>query len=123
MKTASFRTYSGPGRISIARSARGAVPGFRIYSALAPGPWFKSVDRQTYEKLYFEQLGRLDPQRVFDELHMLASGEVPTLLCWETPPFEDDGGPTGNFCHRRMVARWFGDRLSIDVQEIVIAPR
>src|SRR6201993_962190 len=36
--------YTGPDRISIARFApRGHPAGYRIYSKLAPGPWFNSV--------------------------------------------------------------------------------
>jgi len=44
MKTASFFAYTGPARISIARFApRGSPAGFRIYRALAPGPWFNQT--------------------------------------------------------------------------------
>ena len=38
MKTSSFFSYTGPGRISIARFApRGTPAGVRVYKRLAPG--------------------------------------------------------------------------------------
>jgi hypothetical protein len=47
VKTSSFRTYTGPGRISIARFApRGHPAGYRVYSKLAPGPWFNKVSNE-----------------------------------------------------------------------------
>jgi hypothetical protein len=113
VKTASFSTYTGPGRISIARFApRGTPGGFRIYKPLAPGEWFKIADIQRYRELYFAQLAKLDPQRVHDELHNLAAGAEPVLLCWEKPPFTPN-----NFCHRRMVATWFEIELKLEVPE------
>lgn len=112
MKTASF-TYTGPGRISIARFApRGTPAGFRIYKPLVPGPWFNSVSKAQYEKLYVAQLELLDPQRTWDTLHEMAAGAEPVLLCWEKPPFSD-----GNWCHRRMVASWVLDTLGQTVEE------
>ena len=61
MKTASFFDYTGAGRISIARfPPRGTPPGFRVYRALAPGPWFKSVDGDEYRRHYAAQLAALD---------------------------------------------------------------
>ena|ERR1039457_7100166 len=115
MKTASFFTYTGPGRISIARyPPRGTPSGFRVYKALAPGEWFKSVDRQRYEKLYAAQLSLLDPAEVHADLVELAGGHEPVLVCWERPPFTES-----NWCHRRMVAKWLKDSLGIDVPELI----
>jgi hypothetical protein len=115
MKTASFRTYTGPGRISIARWApRWTSAGYRVFSALAPGRWFNGVDRATYRQLYdSEILARLDPQRTWDQLHELAAGAEPVLLCWEQPPFT-----TENWCHRRIVAEWFKEQLGLEVGEL-----
>jgi len=113
MKTASFFTYFGPGRISIARGTpRGLSAGYRIYKPLAPGPWFNSVPEVEYRKLYFAQLALLDPINVEADLHSLAAGAEPVLLCYERPPFT----PT-NWCHRRMVAEWFKSELRICVKE------
>ena len=115
MKTGSFRTYSGPGRISIARWApRGCPPGFHVFKGLAPGSWFKSVTKERYRELFFREiLGRLNPRQVLHELHELADGHEPILLCWEVPPFTES-----NWCHRRLVAKWFEDELALDVPEL-----
>ena len=116
MKTASFRTYSGPGRISIARYApRNTPAGFRVFSALAPGRWFNGVNREEYERLFkVEILDRLDPVRTWNVLHQLAGdGNEPVLLCWEKPPFT-----ASNWCHRRIVSRWFKEMLGVLVDEL-----
>jgi len=50
-----------------------------------------------------ETLNKLDPTKVFEEL-----GFDVVLLCWEAP---------GKFCHRRLVAEWLEEALSIEVPE------
>lgn len=118
MKTASFYTYTGPGRISIARFApRGMTAGYRIYKPLAPGSWFNSVPEDVYRELYFAQLAELDAVAVEADLHSLAAGAEPILLCYEKVPFT-----ATNWCHRRMVAEWFKKELGIDVPEIGSKP-
>jgi hypothetical protein len=120
MKTASFFTYQGPGRISIARYApRNTPAGYRTFRALAPGEWFNKVTEERYRELYFaEVLGVLDPRVTLDTLCDLAAGAEPVLLCWERPPFTAD-----NWCHRRMVAEWFGEKLGIDLPEVQVSPK
>jgi len=114
MKTSSFFSYTGPGRISIARFApRNTPAGFRIYKPLAPGPWFNSVSEEMYRELYFAQLAELDPAAVVAQLNELAAGAEPVLLCYEKPPFT----PT-NWCHRTMVSEWLKTTLGLDVPEI-----
>jgi len=115
MKTASFYTYAGPGRISIARFApRGVAAGFRVYKPLAPGPWFNSVDERRYRELYFAQLAKLDAATVVQQLEALAAGHEPTLLCYEMP---SDIAAGKTFCHRHMVAEWLQQRLGLVVAE------
>jgi hypothetical protein len=115
LKTASFFTYTGPGRMSIARYPPRSTPaGFRVYRPLAPGSWFNSVNRQQYERLYAAQLSLLDPREVFDALVELAAGAEPILLCWEKPPFH-----SANWCHRRFAAEWLQAELKIDVPELI----
>jgi hypothetical protein len=112
VKTSSFRLYRGPGRVNIARGARHVIPGFRIYRALQPGPWFNSVDDDEYCQRYAAILAALDPERVWHELHALAMPAEPILCCWEVPPFTAQ-----NWCHRRLVATWFNQTLGYDVPE------
>jgi hypothetical protein len=114
MKTASFFTYTGPGRVSISRYPPRKTPaGFRIFRPLAPGTWFNSVTRPEYERLYGAQLAELNPREVHDKLVELAAGAEPVLLCWEKPPFDDV-----NWCHRRLVAAWFERELGVVVPEL-----
>ena len=115
MKTSSLRTYKGDGRIVISRSCRGVAAGYKTYRALAPGAWFMSVNYEQYRKLFFEQLSKLNAQKVWDDLVKLANGHEPILLCYEIPPFTDT-----NWCHRRMVAEWFKQELGHEVEELVI---
>ena len=117
MKTSSFYLYSGDGRVSIANTApRRVTAGFRIYRALAPGKWlFDPVYKNyaTYRERYFSEiLAPLDAQKVWDDLHMLAGGYEPVLLCHEHLL------KTGDWCHRRMVAEWFEERLGMTVPEM-----
>jgi hypothetical protein len=112
MLTASFFTHTGVGRISIARWAPKTVPpGFKVYRALAPGDYFKSVDWDRYCELYAEQLSRLDPTRVWEDLHDLVAPHEPVLLCWERLV-------GGEQCHRRLVAEWFERTLGVIVPEV-----
>jgi hypothetical protein len=118
MKTASFFTYTGPGRISIARFApRGTPAGFRVYKTLAPGPWFNKVTKSVYHDLYFAGLHLLEPQKVWDELHAMHPHTEPVLLCWEHP-HNIAAGET--YCHRHMVAEWIKSTLGHDVPELTI---
>lgn len=115
MKTASFFEYDGPGRISIARfPPRGTKAGFRVYRALAPGPWFKAVDEPEYRRRYALQLDALGPRAVFEDLVALAGGAEPVLLCWERKADIEAGR---SFCHRRIVAEWLRERLGETVVE------
>jgi hypothetical protein len=113
MKTGSHRTFCGPGRVSVSRSARGSSPGFRSYAALAPEAECLDLPREAYEPLYRARLAALDARKVWDDLHRLAASSEPVLLCWEVPPFTST-----NWCHRRMIADWFADELGVQVEEL-----
>jgi hypothetical protein len=105
------KSHALPGVIAISRSVPywfGAIP---RYPALAPGDWFKSVERPEYEKLYAEILDALDPNQVWNDLHELAAPHEPIILCWEALKKPDQ------FCHRRFAADWLTDKLGIVVDE------
>lgn len=112
MQTASFFTFRGAGRISIARSIPKSISGVASYAALAPGGWFRTTDITEYRRLYFAQLAKLDPKKVVDDLTRLAGSAEPVLLCWETLR------KPGEWCHRRMVAEWLWDTLKLHVPEM-----
>ena len=113
MKTASWFTWRGEGRIGISvGTPRGQPAGYRLYRPLNPTREMLHMSRAQYEAIYFGMLARLDPQKVWDDLHRMAGDAEPVLLCFERPPLHD-----GNWCHRRMVARWFDLTLGQDVPE------
>lgn len=90
---------------------RGMPAGYRKYPKLSPNSWFNSVTPPEYERLYADEvLSRLDPERVVDDLLVLAEGRVPTLVCYETP-----NEPT--WCHRGLISRWLKTTLDLDVFE------
>jgi len=114
MKTASYFTYPGPGRIGISvGTPRGIPAGYRMFKPLAPTRVMLHLDYPTYRKLFFgDILSRLDPAQVVEQLKKLAGESEPVLLCFEKPPFTPD-----NWCHRRIVAEWFKETLGLDVPE------
>lgn len=115
MKTASYYTYLGPGRVGISRfNPRGGISGYRVYRALAPWRGMLKLSEPEYRNTYFNEiLAQLDPQKVVADLEALAGGHEPVLLCFERPPFT----PT-NWCHRRMVAEWLADKIGLDMSEL-----
>ena len=115
MKTSSLLTYKGPGRIVISRSVmRGLPAGYRVFKALAPGPWFNSVSKEEYIDLFNKEiLMPLDPVETWERLHDLAGGVEPVLLCYEKPPLTEE-----NWCHRTLVADWFQKELGHTVDEL-----
>lgn len=102
---------SGKDKKAIAISV--GVPGWykgKRFNALAP-TWEmvkgynegKLTERQ-YTNRYNKILAGLDPKFV---LKSLPSGSI--LLCWENP---------GEFCHRRLAAKWIEKETGIVVPEL-----
>jgi hypothetical protein len=56
---------------------------------------------------YMRQLRGLDPRKVMEEV--LNGQEDAIMLCWEAP---------GEYCHRRLAARWLEQELGILVPEL-----
>lgn len=114
MKTASWYTWRGEGRIGISvGTPRGMPGGYRLYRPLNPRRDMLEMSKPEYERIYFGMLAQLDPQKAWDDLHRLVGpGVEPVMLCYERPPFS-----AGNWCHRRMVADWFKQTLGQDVPE------
>jgi hypothetical protein len=82
----------------------------REYKVLAPNYWFFQKykldgDFDFYTEHYqAEVLDLLYPEEVLRDL-----GEDAVLLCWEKP---------GEPCHRHLVAKWFKEKLGIEVMEL-----
>ena len=113
IKTASWATKLPDDhlRVGISRGVPRRLPaGYRVYRALAPGPWFNSVGIEEYYHLYrTEILGPLDPRLIADALLALGNGRVPVLLCYEQPELRPmvspgDGGGVAGRGHRRHGA-------------------
>lgn len=108
MKTSCFFTYKGSAGVSIAARAPEGYNG-RTCAQLYPKYWFfkkykEDGDEEAYEIAYrAEVLSKLNPQEVYDTL------KDSVLLCWEK---------AGNFCHRRIVAKWLEEELGVIVEEI-----
>jgi Active DUF488-N3 subclade len=96
-------------RIGISRGPPRGQKGYRMYSQLAPGPWFRSLDAEAFRKRYLGQLSRLDPAKVLEDLAAMAKGRTPALLCFETPETA--------WCHRSLVSVWFADTLGLRIIE------
>jgi len=89
--------------------------GYRRYTALAPGSWFKTTTAREYLDLYTHILAQLDPAQVAAELQELAGpGRIPVMLCFESPA---KIASAATWCHRHIAAQWFEDRLGIAVEE------
>ena len=114
MKTASYFTYRGPGRVGISIGRPRGIAGYRIYRPLAPRGDMLKMGIEQYREIYIgEILASQDPEKVAADLQRLAGDHEPVLLCFEKPPFHAD-----NWCHRRMVAEWLESRLGLDIPEI-----
>jgi hypothetical protein len=111
-----FDSVGRAGRVSIARWEPQSVGDFKRYPTLAPGAWFRAVDRPEYEDRYFEQLYRLDATQVLADLRVLAgAGATPVLCCWERR-WQIEAGRA--WCHRHLVAAWLKGELRIEVVEL-----
>ena len=95
--------------VGISRGApRRMAAGYRLFRTLAPGEWFRTTSTEEYLQRYSaEVLAPLDPAEVWADLHRLAGGRVPVVVC-----FERIG--SCSWCHRAIVAKWAseGPRLS-----------
>lgn len=112
MKTACFFQYHGPGRISIARYEPDYITGLPRYSGLAPTSPMLDMDYDEYRDEFWRILQPLNPQVVWEELHILVTPMEPVLLCWEGLQ------KRGQWCHRTMVAKWFEATLDVEVPEL-----
>jgi hypothetical protein len=117
IKTASWFAKLPPGhvRVGISRGTPRGMSGYRRYSKLEPGPWFKSVTIRQYIVRYNAILNKLDPQRVADEMVALANGGVPVMICYEAASGVHDGAC---WCHRHLAAQWLEGKLGIVVEEV-----
>lgn len=101
-------------RVGISRMPPRHLSGFRTYSPLYPGIWWRSIsDPVEWATRYEEDLDRLDPAKVISDFgDMVPDGRGVAVCCWEPPP------PSVEWCHRGLVAFWLHSKLGIEVPEL-----
>ena len=101
MKTASYYSFKGPGRIGITVGTPRGISGLVFFRALAPHRnMLKGLTPEQYIERFDDILRQLDPRETWDRLHELVAPLEPVLLCYERPPFTRE-----NWCHRRHGRR------------------
>lgn len=113
MKTSYFSSYKGNNGVSIALFPPKGYNG-RECKLLAPSrellDWWRFTGKtgrekeEGYKRGYWELIKYLDPKAIFESLDKDA-----VLLCYEKP---------GDFCHRRLVAKWLETKIGIKIPEI-----
>ena len=90
MRTSYYAIAASNNSIAISRYPPSGWTGLH-YPALAPSAGLLNEFKQKqhsiedYTKIYQQQLEKLDPEKVWSDLHALASGAEPILLCFEKP--------------------------------------
>lgn len=68
------------------------------------------ISQEEYALQYMAQVrGVFDPQTLYKELQNRFTGRDIVFLCFEKK---------GEFCHRRLLAKWLEEALDITVQEL-----
>lgn len=84
---------------------------------LFPDRGMLKLDEVEYTKRYEAILSRLPPMQVYRELDTMMrnyGASAVALVCWEKPE---------KFCHRHLVAKWFKEKLGMDVKEYDYKPK
>lgn len=118
MKTGYFnllRSNNIQGAISIARWKPKYVPIQKEMVSLAPYSKLLQdfrADKITaweYQQKYLEQLNKLDPNQVIEEMHKIAGeGNEPVLMCH---------CGKNDFCHRQIFAKWLEEKAGVIIEE------
>ena len=108
MKTSCFKKYTGKNGVAIClyppRNWTGVcffplAPDKQTFNNIKAG----KITETEYEQLYIKNiLSKLDIKEVYEKF------KDSVLLCYENP---------GEFCHRRIVAKYIEDKLGIIVPE------
>jgi len=84
---------------------------------LFPDRGMLKLDEVEYTKRYEAILSRLAPMQVYRELDTMMrnyGASAVALVCWEKHE---------KFCHRHLVAKWFKEKLGMDVMEYDYKPK
>ena len=108
MKTSNFKIYKGDKGIAVCIYPPIDWAGARFPALEPPRKLFFArkadhINDAEYEKAYREEvLSHFDAETIYKQLR---DG---VLLCWENP---------GEFCHRRIIAKWIQEKTGIEVPE------
>jgi len=96
--------------ISIARFAR-YYSGEKMTELAPPASMIHDKESEYVPKFEKEVLATLNAESVYNKISSITGGKDAILLCYEK---------AGDFCHRRLVADWLKQNLSIEVEEYKI---
>ena len=68
----------------------------------------KQLSDSEFEKEYLEQLNNLDAKTIFEQINFLTGENEPILMTH---------GNKSSFCHRHILAKWFEEKLQIEIGE------
>ena len=71
----------------------------------------KQLSDSEFEKEYLEQLNNLDAKTIFEQINFLTGDKEPILMTH---------GNKSSFCHRHILAKWFEEKLEVEIEEFKI---
>lgn len=106
---ANLRKYEKAGYFPISIAISAKYFSGEKYRKLNPRRNFMMDEPENYIPKYNQILDNLDPKKVIDDLRDISGGQDIVLLCHEK---------AGDFCHRRLVAKWLEKHCGIEVPEL-----
>jgi uncharacterized protein YeaO (DUF488 family) len=94
--------YKGASLIELA-------PSYQMVSLSKSG----QITWEEYERQFKSRLERRDPKNILRSLYIMGAGGDVALLCWEVLDV---------MCHRRLVAEWLKENISVEVIEFTGIP-
>ncbi|OUW77355.1 MAG: hypothetical protein CBD72_01145 [Flavobacteriaceae bacterium TMED212] len=68
----------------------------------------KQLSDNHFEKEYLIQLNSLDANTIFEQINFLTGDYEPILMTH---------GNKTSFCHRHILAKWFEEKLEVEIEE------
>lgn len=68
----------------------------------------KKLSDSDFEKEYLLQLNNMDAKTIFEQINFLTGDNEPILMT---------SGNKTSFCHRHILAKWFEEKLEVEIEE------
>tara|TARA_S200000501_G_scaffold364668_1_gene397137 strand:+ start:190 stop:618 length:429 start_codon:yes stop_codon:yes gene_type:complete len=68
----------------------------------------KQLSDSDFEKEYLLQLNNMNANTIFEQINFLTGDNEPILMT---------NGNKTSFCHRHILAKWFEEKLEVDIEE------